>query len=769
MRRTVHRAALAGVSALATALAVASPPARAAEPPPTPRIDLRVLVVDDGGPAVGAITAELSGSGTPYTVVDLAQGGRPAIDAAFLADTVEGRPRARFQAVVLPSDAPPGLDSAELAALTAYERTFAIPQVDAYTYARPEVGLDHPVNGGYSGSLDGVRAQVTPAGRSGPFGYLDGPVPFEDNSPAMGESYGYAARPATGADFTSYVDAPLPGSGERGSIVGEYRHDGRRELVVTFAYNQYQQQFRLLARGIVDWMTQGVRLGASRHYFAVHVDDVFAADDRWDSTLNCTPGDVDCSPGQGEPDPIRMTAPDAQYAAQWSAGRGFTLDMVFNGGGSELFKEENGGSDPLAQQLTADSAAYRWVNHTYNHPFLGCVQDVGVVPWTCAKNADGSVRYTGRAEISAQIADNRGWGLRAGLPMRTDELVTGEHSGLRILPQQPDDNPHLAPALADNAIASLGSDNSREREQRPVGTALTVPRHPMNVFYNAGRTAEQIDEYNWIYTRAADGGSGLCETAANTTCLDGPLDPVTGYADHIVPLEARIGLGHVLAGDPRPHYIHQSNLAEDRIAYPVLGRILDEYAGLYADSAPLVNLRQRDIGAELRDRAAWRTAVADGQVTAYRIGDAVTVQAPAGVRITATMPAGTRQSLPLGSAAFGSPYAGSVSGWAEPGPQEDRLTLTLPGPAAGAAVAARTRAVSSGKPPGQAEHRQRRTHNDPTLHPQQPPTPPGQAQHGQRHTHNDPTLHPQQPPTPPGQAQHGQRHTRERVAYGVTG
>ena len=77
--------------------------------------------------------------------------------------------------------------------------------------------------------------------------------------------------------------------------MGEYRHDGRRELVVTFVYNQYQQQFRLLARGIVEWMTGGVHLGASRNYFAVHVDDVFAADDRWNSELNCTPGDVDCT------------------------------------------------------------------------------------------------------------------------------------------------------------------------------------------------------------------------------------------------------------------------------------------------------------------------------------------------------------------------------------------------------------------------------------------------------------------------------------------
>lgn len=285
--RTMHRTAL-GVGALIASLGL---PAGTAHADATaPRIDLRVLVVSDGGPSTDAIAAELDAAGTPYTEVDLQQSGRSVIDAGFLAETVDGRPRAKFQAVVLPNDNPFPAGSAEMAALAAYEQTYAIPQVDAYTYARPEAGLPYPVSGGYSGSVDGVQAQVTAAGKAGPFGYLDDTVPFEDNSPTVGESYAYLSTPAPGADFTPYVDAPIPGQSTRGSLVGEYRHDGRRELVVTFVYNQYQQQFRLLARGIVEWMTGGVHLGASRNYFAVHVDDVFAADDRWDTELNCTPG-----------------------------------------------------------------------------------------------------------------------------------------------------------------------------------------------------------------------------------------------------------------------------------------------------------------------------------------------------------------------------------------------------------------------------------------------------------------------------------------------
>ncbi|MEV7064476.1 hypothetical protein AB0N97_16940 [Streptomyces collinus] len=690
MKRTLRTTVLT-VGVLIAALGL---PAGAAHADTTPRVDLRVLVVSDGGPSTDAIAAELAAAGTPYTRIDLTQSGRTVIDAGFLADIVDGRPRAKFQAVVLPNDNPFPAGSAEMAALTAYEQTYDIPQVDAYTYARPEAGLQYPVHGGYSGSIDGKRAEVTAAGRSGPFGYLDGAVPFEDNDPAVGESYAYLSKPVAGADFTPYVQATIPGQSAKGTLVGEYRHDGRRELVVTFVYNQYQQQFRLLARGIVEWMTGGVHLGASRNYFSVHVDDVFAADDRWNSTLNCTPGDVDCTDPNATPDPIRMTAADVDHAVDWQNEKDFTLDFAYNGAGSVDHREDNNGADALADRLIARRGEFRWINHTYSHPFLGCVQDTTVVPWKCATDADGSTRWMSRNDISDEIATNRVWGERAGLPLLNDELVTGEHSGMKVLPQQPEDNPNLALALGDNGIGWLGSDNSREPAQRRVGPATTVPRYPMNVFYNAGRAAEQVDEYNWIYTSRTQGGSGICEdNPATTTCLPAPLSAATGYADHIVPLETRIALGHVLANDPKPHFIHQSNLAEDRIAYPVLNGVLDGYEALFTEDTPVVNPRMRDIGTELRRRADWQAALRAGEVTAHRIGDTVTVDAPDGLAVPATLPTGAK----VAGAAFGEAYAGAVSGWT-PSTGEP-LTLTLPASAPAPAADAGGPAPATGPAP----------------------------------------------------------------------
>ncbi|MBT2385494.1 hypothetical protein [Streptomyces sp. ISL-11] len=699
MGRTTRLAAACAAGVLLT-MAVPLSGAHAAD---APRVDLRLLVVDDGGPATEAIRAELDDAGTPYTTVDLTESGRPRVDEAFLSDTVEGRPRAKFQGVVLPNDNPFGAGSPEMAALASYEKRFGIRQVDAYAYARPAVGLNTPQDAGYSGPLDGKTAQVTAEGTTatGPFGYLRKNVPFEDNDTTVNESYGYLATPlekqADGAKYTSFLDAPIPGGTARGSLIGQYDHDGRSELVVTFVANQYQTQFRLVSRGIVEWVTRGVHLGASRSYLGVHVDDVFASDDRWDTKLKCTPGDVDC-PGNPSPDKpsLRMTAADAVYAKQWSQSHGLTLDLAYNGVGSEEYKAEHGGApDPLLQQLTADQKSYRWINHTYTHAFLGCVQNTTTVPWKCATDFLGRTQWVPRQMIGGQINDNLTWAARQGLILDKDELVTGEHSGLKTLPQQPSDNPELAPVLAQSGVTWIASDNSREPQQRPVGSALTVPRYPMNVYYNVGTAAEQTDEYNWLYTKKADGGSGICENSTTTTCLKAPLDVTTGFASYITPLEARIALGHVLANNPRPHFMHQSNLAEERIGYKVLEKVLGDYKGLFADNTPLVNLRMRDIGTEMSKRAAWKTALTAGKVTAHRIGTAVTVSAPAGVQATVTLPDGTVRTGTTD--AFGTAYAGARSGWAAPAAGQTQLSFTLPADATPPA-----RAVPSRTAPVQA-------------------------------------------------------------------
>ena len=151
---------------------------------------------------------------------------------------------------------------------------------------------------------------------------------------------------------------------------------------------------------------------------------------------------------------------------------------TFNGGGSEDWKSDHGTStDPLANQLVADKSSYRWVNHTYLHPFLGCVQDVGVVPWRCETTSTGATQWVSKADITAAVKDNRSWAASHGIPLNNQELVTGEHSGLKVLPQQPADNPNLAPALSGLGVAYLASDDWfagpqwAQADQRPSALA----------------------------------------------------------------------------------------------------------------------------------------------------------------------------------------------------------------------------------------------------------------------------------------------------------
>lgn len=652
MVRAWRSTVITAVAATATVALVVTPSFAAA--PAGSRVELKVLVVTDGGPATSAIAAELKSEGVPYQEVNLGDAARPTIDAGFLADTVTsaGRliDRAHFQAVVMPG--PDALGNAtELAALTAYEQKFDIPQVNAYVYPGAGVGMQTPT---WAGSLDGVTATLTAAGK-GVFGYLKGSVPFEDNSPAVAESYGYLAAPSAGT--TPLLTATAPDGSAGNTLVAENTAGNRRQLSLSFVYNSAQQQFRLLAPGIVTWMTGGVHLGLSRNFLSVQVDDVFMGDARWSTTGNCTPGE-DCKAGITTKD-IRMNAADVAAVSSWQTSRNFVFDMVFNGNGSaEASSTAFLRLDPLTVAFLLSKGNFRWTNHTWNHEYLGCVRDTTVIPWRCTST------WATQALITSEISKNVTWAGNAlrKLPIDKTELVTGEHSGLYLLPQQPRTNPNLAPALTGQGIKWLAADNSRMPDQIQVGSALTVPRYPMTVYFNTGKRTEMADEYNWIYTSRADGGSGICEdNPATTTCI-APLNTTTGFQNHIVPLETRLALGRMLNNDPRPYYAHQGNLAEDRILLTMMDGILTRYRSLVADNAPFVNPRMSAAGLELQRQNAWRAAVAGGQVTGYVQDKAVHIEAPASVAVPVTAITGTKR----GTTVFGDAYAGLRSAWTTP-------------------------------------------------------------------------------------------------------
>jgi hypothetical protein len=659
----IRRRTLAGACALValTGLLVASP-ALAAEP--RQRVDLRVLVLDDNSTGIDMLRAQLDREGVPHDTVELGDSGRPAITPAFLADSVSGVRRAKFQGVIVPNES--AVTGAEATALADFEREFKIRQIDAYTWANPNAGQDLA----WSGVLDGAAMSVTDAGKAAGFGYLAGTVRIDDRDPAVIESYGYLGTPAPGKTFTPLVTATPPGAaGPSGSLMGVYTHDGREELVVTLAANRYQTHAMELGHGLITWLTKGIHLGITRNFFSVHIDDVFLPDDRWDTVHNCTVGD-DCNPAR---DPgvtpyntaIRMTPADVQALLAWQQAKGLKLDAVFNGGGSV----EAGAGDPLTTAMVGNKAQFRWINHTYEHPYLGCVQDFTVSPWKCATDGYGATKWMSQADITAQIKSNTDWARSKGITVDPTELVTGEHSGLKTLPQMPADNPNLAPALNTTGIKYIASDASREQTTRSIGNAVTVPRYPMNIYYNVATKAEEVDEYNWIYTSRADGGSGICENNAASTCI-APLG-ANGFDTYIVPMEARIAYDHVVSTSPAPHYAHQSNLAEDRILYPVLDAVLARYAATYTTATPIVNPKFAETALENKRRAAWAAALRNRSVEAYTLDGRVTIvnRGSGTLDVPITMPNDTKLitmsvlGIEITGGTFGDAYGGERSAW----------------------------------------------------------------------------------------------------------
>jgi hypothetical protein len=630
------------------------------------RVDLNVLVLDDGSPYVGAIKSEMDVEGVTYTSVAIASA---TITNSFLTNNavLSSATEAKFQAVVAPDYTLGGLDSGEVNTLRAYEAKFGVREVDAYNYPAAAIGMNTPV---FAGDINGVTATVNAAGKAAGFGYLNGPVPFSAGS------YTYLATPlaiqASGATYTSLVEAP--GGGITGSIVGVYAKGGVEQMVITAAFANTFLQFKYLGHGIITWMTRGVHFGYDRNNFTFHFDDAFGQDASWDTTLNCTPGE-DCT---GTEVAIQMTPADVTAAVAWMAANNYQITLPFNGFYSNTTASNPADPDHasylLTQALVANKAAFRWLNHGFQHVYQGCLQNAVTLPWVCTVDGLLNIVWNTQATIYAEIHDNIVKGQQLGLPFDTTEYLSGEHSGLAytsaVAGQNQPDNPNFAAALTQAGVKSIGADASRETGTRVVGGANTVPRHPTALYYNNSTRAQAVDEYNWFYAPAP---AGTC----TATCIT-PLTLDTDFDNFIVPTDAAFDLGFILSNDPRPFYAHVTNLVggANALAYPLLNKILSTYRAAYTAATPVVNLTLTQAADQLVKQQQW--AIDKGVVTGYVQNGVISITNTTGHSVPFTAPVGsTIANTTL------QPYGGEVSAWLAPGSTtgtvlDNPLTVTAP-------------------------------------------------------------------------------------------
>jgi hypothetical protein len=681
-RFVVLAAALAAVVTLATACSQAPPkpkPPHVAAPISTPAtappvgphggVDLDVLVLTDGTGAVEAIRQQLTTEGVPATVIDLRDSSRQVITRAFLARRLpDGTRGGNFDGIVLPSAVPQALSAAEQANLAWYERRFGVRQVDAYSPPAPDLGMNSPPS--YSGPLTGT-AGVTGAGARNGFGYLNSSFPFS-GGPSGLAPFGYLAQPVPGGGATPLVTAAIPNSSGSATLVWQYDSAGRQQLGIGFGYNYDQAQFHFLGHGIVTWLTRGVNLSSWGNYLDIAYDDMFLGDAQWSTVGHCTPGATTCPKGTPMTATIRMKPDDVTYAVQWEQQHHFKIEFLYNGGASSRFAVH--GVDALLVAARPVAKDFYWVNHTWTHAYFGCQQNFTVVPWQCVRSDGHIVWAAGTGLINSQILKNFAWAKKNGIPAEPGLLASGEYSGLRLLPQQPVDNPYMLASMESDHIHWIVMDASREPVMRYVGTALGIPRHPIDVGYDVDTVASEVNEFNWYNDSKADGGSGLCQASTTTACLK-PLNPQTGWTSVIVPGQVKIVFNALINNDPRPFFMHQSNLTGDRLGYPVMDGVLSAYRAVYGPSAPIENLPTIDDGVILRDQQLWAQALQAGTVTAWVQGNTITISGPPGTPVPVTAPAGTTVGSAAGPA-YGSSYGGELSGFTKLGSQPLKLVLT---------------------------------------------------------------------------------------------
>ncbi len=261
-------------------------------------------------------------------------------------------------------------------------------------------------------------------------------------------------------------------------------------------------------------------------------------------------------------------------------------------------------------------------------------------------------------------------------------------------------NPYFSSALTAVGITTVGADASKAYPDpandafgigatytgatyaagQPFvdGTSQVAPRHPINVFYNVATNAQELDEYNTLYTSVAP--DSQCHDTSTTTCAS------TLYTFPEVINQVVSGMfTNMLSNDPEVSYVHQTNTMGtppysttlppanyvpaataqpgtdgDGTLYEVLNPLISEYDSYFTADTPYQQLTLGGIGQVLADQTAWSAAETAGTVKATEENGVVTVTntGTGAVNVPVTVPPGTT----VGGSAFGSAYDGQLSG-----------------------------------------------------------------------------------------------------------
>lgn len=578
-------------------------------PTPTPividpnaaKLDGKLLVVSATGdePSLAAIKQTLEYMGTPYAVWVATQhpGG-------LTADVLASGTHGFYQGVILVDNTlgveqngawVSALSQAEWDALAAYEVSFNVRQVSWYAYPTPDLGFA-PTSSALDTSATPLNVTLTADGQK-VFSYMPAgaTVPIK-------LAYTYQAQlDGTGSSVPLLADA----AGNALAIVHTYA-DGRQVLAQTFDNNPYLLHSLAFSYGLVSWVTRGLFVGERHTYACAQVDDVFL-----DNDMFRLPGAPinDSREYPGEDGPLfRLNGADIDAFTRWQQARqanplsaAFKTDLCFNGlGTSKVFFDDPEKQvflpDTLTPKLKEKRDQYKWISHTYSHPYL-----------------DG-ISYT---DCTSELLSNFMVADKLGLRNYQDQnLVTPNVSGLG--------DPNAMKAIVDAGVRFIVSDTSVAGQDNPTPNAgivnalqpavLEIPRRPTNLYYNVSTPNEWVTEYNAIYR--AYWGRDL----TYAEILDNQSDMLATF---------------MLRGEADPWMFHQPNMRAYDGTHSLLGDLLDAAFTKYARlmSFPIVSPQQHELGTFMANRMAFNAA----DVTATIVpGVAITLTANAPCTVPVT-------------------------------------------------------------------------------------------------------------------------------------
>ena len=636
-------------------------------------VKLRILVIATGDMAedlgLAYIKPVLEEMGVQYHVLNA---GTQDLTAAMLASTSAGAAcRAEdagclgnYNGIILTdADLIPIFTPTEWDILHNYQKNFGVRQAVLSgwpaTYSDPQppygVYLDYGLVYSSSGNDYDAQWTVPAAYNKEVFEYVNraNPLPITD--------FAFAANPRN--DTHSLRDGSIPRvepllrtqKGE--ALVSIVRYmmpfqtaPVREVMISTITHASFLFHSKVMAYEFVNWVTEGVFVGARRVHMAVHSDDLFLANSQWDSivkrdnpenTYRLKGNDIDNA----------VSKQIAFRAAHPLAGT-FKLDFPFNGSGAVVDPDATilaaNLADDLVAAVVANKSHFRFINHTYSHA------DMDKAPVPTDAPCDYSTFNT-IAAIQAEIIQNRKvWGL-LGLPEENQNnrvLVSGKHSGLKdpkctevpalhpeMFDVQADDtpfdkggaNPMFLAAAANAGVDYVASDSSQRAQnveqyitRYDDGSQmdrLALPRWPTNIFYNVTNPLQLEDEYNYLYHgRFVKAGQNPCETPE---ALCSPRN----YTEILV-AEADSALRHMLTFNKWPHFFHQSNLAKydesgNTLQFDWLNVVFTEYERLF--NLPVKNYPYYLIGDYTQESLYTKSATI--QATWNRTTNQVTLSA----------------------------------------------------------------------------------------------------------------------------------------------